>query len=59
MSVGVWLEEDRKFPATVVGLDLLLGLSKERRCSLTRSFKRRFVSPICIADCRGYTESCR
>ena len=47
MSLAVWLGEDRKCSAAVVGLDLLLGLSMvRRRCSLNRSFKRRFVSPI-------------
>ena len=62
MSLAVWLGEDRKcsaavvgldlllglsmVPAAVVGLDLLLGLSMVRRCSLNRSFKRRFVSPM-------------
>ena len=50
MSLAVWLGEDRKCSAAgsaaVVGLDLLLGLSMVRRCSLNRSFKRRFVSPI-------------
>ena len=49
MSLAVWLGEDRKCSAAVVGLDLLLGLSMVRRCSLNRSFKRRFVSPMyCI-----------
>ena len=43
MSLAVWLGEDRKCSAAVVGLDLLLGLSIVRRCSLNRSFKRRFV----------------
>ena len=43
MSLAVWLE-DRKCSAAVVGLDLVLGLSIVRRCSLKRSFKRRFVS---------------
>ena len=38
--------EDRKCSAAVVGLDLLLGLSMARRCSLNRSFKRRFISPM-------------
>ena len=42
MSLAVWLGEDWKFSAAVVGLDLLLGLSMVRRCSLNRSFKRRF-----------------
>ena len=34
MSLAVWLGEDRKYSAAVVGLDLLLGLSMVRRCSL-------------------------
>ena len=46
MSLAVWLGEDRKCSAAVVGLDLLLGLSMVRRCSLNLSFKRRFVSPM-------------
>ena len=46
MSLAVWLGEDRKCSAALVGLDLLLGLSMVRRCSLNRSFKRRFVSPM-------------
>ena len=46
MSLGVQLEEERKCSATVVGLGLLLGLSEVRRCSLNRSTKRRFVSPM-------------
>ena len=46
MSLALWLGEDRKCSETVVGLDLLLGLSMVRRCSLNRSFKRRFVSPV-------------
>ena len=47
MSIAVWLGEDRKCSAAVVGLDLLLGLSM-RRCSLNRSFKLLFplVSPM-------------
>ena len=36
MSLAVWLGEDRKCSAAVVGLDLLLGLSIIRRCSLNR-----------------------
>ena len=36
MSLAVWLGEDRKCSAAVVGLDLLLGLSMVRRCSLNR-----------------------
>ena len=46
MSLAVWLGEDKKCSAPVVGLDLLLGLSMVRRCSLNRSFRRRFVSPM-------------
>ena len=46
MSLTVWLGEDRKCSAAVVGLDLLLGLSVVRRCLLNRSFKCRFVSPM-------------
>ena len=46
MSLAVWLGTERKCSATVVGLDMLLGLSMVRRCSLNRSFKRRLVSPI-------------
>ena len=34
MSLRVQLEEERNCSATVVGLDLLSGLSKVRRCSL-------------------------
>ena len=46
MSLAVCLVEDRKCSAAVVGLDLVLGLSMVRRCSLKRSFKRRLVSPM-------------
>ena len=46
MSLAVWLGEDRKCSAAVAGLDLLLRLSIVRRCSLNRSFNRRFVSPM-------------
>ena len=46
MSLAVWLGEDRTCSAAVVGLDLLLGLSMVRQCSLNRSFKRPFVSPM-------------
>ena len=38
MSLAVWLGEDRKCSAAVVGLDLLLGLSMVRRCSLNLKF---------------------
>ena len=41
MSLAVWLGAARKCSAAVVGLDLVLGLSMVRRCSLKRSFKRR------------------
>ena len=46
MSLAVSLGEERKCSAAVVGLDLVLGLSMVRRCSLTLSLKRRSVSPI-------------
>ena len=60
MSLAVWLGEDRKCSAAVVGLDLLLGLSMVRRCSLNRSFKRRFVSFLqYIVDYSSCIESCR
>ena len=41
---AVWLGEDRKCSAAVVGL--LIGLSMVQWCSLNRSFKHRFVSPM-------------
>ena len=37
MSLAVWLGEDRKCSAAVVGLDLLLGLSMVRRCTAIKS----------------------
>ena len=43
MSLAVCLGDDRKCSAAAVGLDLVLGLSLEWRCSLNRSFKRRFA----------------
>ena len=46
MSLAVWLGEDRKCFAAVVGSDLASGLSMVRRCSLNLSFKRRLVSPM-------------
>ena len=59
MSLAVWLGEDRKCSAAVVGLDLLLGLSIVRRCSLNRSFNRRFVSPMyCIFFKPSLTHLC-
>ena len=49
MSLAVWLGEERKCSAIAAGLDLVLGLSMVRRCSLDRYFKRRLVSPMyCI-----------
>jgi len=48
MSLAVWLEEETKCSAAVVGLDLLLGLSMVRRCLLNRSCNHRFVSPMCF-----------
>ena len=46
MLLAVRLGEERKCSAAVVGLDLVLGLSMVRQCSLNLSFKRRLVSPI-------------
>ena len=46
MSLEMLWGKERKGSATVVGLDLVLALSKVRRCSLKRSFKRRLVSPM-------------
>ena len=46
MLLAVLLGEERKCSAAVVGLDLVLGLSMVRQCSLNLSFKRRLVSPI-------------
>ena len=42
MSLAVWLGEDRKCSAAVVGLDLLLGLSMVRRCSLPLKPNHRY-----------------
>ena len=36
ISLTVWLGEDRKRSATVVGLDLVIGLCMVRRCSLIK-----------------------
>ena len=58
MSLAVWLGEDRKCSSAVVGLDLLLGLSMVRRCSLNRSFIV-VSSLLCIVNYSGYIESCR
>ena len=43
MSLAVWLGKDRKCSAAVVGLNLLLGLSMVRRCSLNRSLRARAI----------------
>ena len=45
MCLAMLWGEERKCSATVVNLDLVLALSKERQCSLKRSFKRRSISP--------------
>ena len=50
MSLAVWLGEDRKCSVAVVGLDLLLGLSTVRRCSLNQSLKRRLVYDMAHKD---------
>ena len=44
-----------KISAAVVGLDLVLGLSMVRQCSLNLSFKRRQY----IVNYSGYIESCK
>ena len=46
MSLAVWLGEDRKCFAAIVGSDLASGLSMVWQCSLNRSFKRRLVTPM-------------
>ena len=46
MSLAVWLVEDRKCSAAVVGLDLVLGVSMVRRCSSFIGGVRRLVSPM-------------
>ena len=43
MLLAVWLGEDRKCSAAVVGLDLVLGLSMIRRCSSNWSFRLSYV----------------
>ena len=57
MSLAVWLGEDRKCSAAVVGLDLLLGLSMVRRCSL--NLLKVVSSLLYIVDYSGCIESCR
>ena len=46
MSLEMLRGEERKCSATVINLDLVIALSKVRRCSLKRSFKRRLISPM-------------
>ena len=46
MSLEMLWEKERKCSETVVGLDLVLALSKVQQYSLKQSFKRRLVSPI-------------
>ena len=46
MPLAVWLGAVRKCSVAVVDLDLVLGLSMVRRCSSSRLFKRRLVSPM-------------
>ena len=57
MSLAVWLGEDRKSSAAVVGLDLLLGLSMVRRCSF--GLLNVVSSLLYIVDYSGCIESCR
>ena len=58
MSLAVWLGEDRKCSAAVVGLDLLLGLSMVRRCSLI-GLLNVVSSLLYIVNYSGCIESCR
>ena len=61
MSLEMLWGEERKCSATVVGLDLVLALSKVRRCSLKRSFKRRLGKASEVLDCsweRPSKETC-
>ena len=58
MSLAVWLVEVRKCSAAVASLDLVLGLSMVRRCSLKRSFNV-VSSLLCIVNYSGYIELCR
>ena len=51
MSVLEWLEWERKCSETVVGLDLILGLSTERRCSLNLSLRRLKDDVQILLDC--------
>ena len=57
-SFVVWLGEDTKCFAAVVGLALGLGISTVRRCSLNRSFNA-VSSLLCIVNYSGYIELCR
>ena len=56
MSLAVWLGEDRKCFVAVIGLDLVLGLSMVRRCSL--KLLNVVSSLLCIVNDSGYIESC-
>ena len=49
MSLAVWLGEDRKWSAAVVGLDMLLG--RGRLLIVVSSL-------LCIVNYSGYIESC-
>ena len=52
----MWLGEERKCSATVVGLALMIGLSMVRLCSLNQAFNRQFL--LCTVNYGGYIESC-
>ncbi len=55
MSLGEWSSE-RKWSEAAVGLELGVGLSSGRRCSLKRCLSRLFVSPIyCLSQRRQCT----
>ena len=48
MSLAVWLGEDRKCSAAVVGLDLLLGLSMVRNKSRREHFPLDYCRVACM-----------
>ena len=62
MSLRVQLEEERNCSATVVGLDLLSGLSKVRRCSLpdlSNGLSNVVSLPLGFVYFQRSIESCR
>ena len=51
MSLEMLWGEERKCSATVVGLDLVLALSKVRRCSLKHRFPKLKIRGVCDSLC--------